>query len=109
MGPLGDKVTDLIEMLLHGRGVGVGHSQAGTDAASRTDGAEQIGALVALIGWLAWPGTAASPLTHKAVLLADPCLVLEPDLDRFVTGQMCQMSAQRGREVFLKAAIVSAF
>jgi hypothetical protein len=45
-------------------------------------------------------------LAHDTVLLADASFILEPDLDRFVLGQM---RLQRGREVFLKAAIVSAF
>lgn len=48
-------------------------------------------------------------LTHKSILLADPRLVLEPNLDRLVLGQMPQMRTQRGLKVFLKAAIVSAF
>ncbi|GLS21087.1 hypothetical protein GCM10007874_41040 [Labrys miyagiensis] len=109
MGVLGHQATDLVQVLLHGWRIGIGHGQAGADAASRTDGSKQIGALVTLIGRLAWPGAAERPLTYKAILLAYPRLVLEPDLDRLVLGKMGQMRLQRSFEVFLNAAIVSGF
>jgi hypothetical protein len=44
---------DLVEMKLHGFGVGVRQSQRRPRAAGRADGPEQVGALVALIGGLA--------------------------------------------------------
>ena len=75
----------------------------------RADGAEQIGALVALIGRLPGPRAAPGPLPDEAVLLADPGLVLEPDLDRLALGKVGEVGLQRGGEVFLNAAIVSAF
>jgi hypothetical protein len=65
------------------------------------DGAEQIGALVALVGRLSGPRAASGPLPHEAVLLPDPGFVLEPDLDWRPLGQSGQMRAQRAREVFL--------
>ena len=68
--------------LLHRLGVGGGHRQGGADIAGGTDRAEQIGALVALIGRLARAGFLARPLVDEAVLLADPHLILEPQLDR---------------------------
>src|SRR5580693_3998550 len=46
------------------------------DAAGRADRAGQIGVGVALIGGLPWPRSAPGPLADKAVLLADPGLVL---------------------------------
>ena len=68
-------------MGLHGLGVGEGQGEGRADAARWADGAEQIGALVALVGRLPRPRAAPGPLPDEAVLLADPGLVLEPDLD----------------------------
>src|SRR5947208_15578764 len=75
-------------------------------ASSRTDRAEQVRALVALISGLARARSAFCPLPHEAILLADPRLVLEPDLDGFSRCDAGQMDPQRGREVFLNASIV---
>jgi hypothetical protein len=109
MGALGDLAADLVEMGLHGAGVGIWHGQARPDAARRADDPEQIGALVALIRRLTGSGATPGPLADDAVLLANTSLVLEPDLDRLVLGQMAQMGVQCRFEVFLKAVIVSAF
>jgi hypothetical protein len=64
------------------------------------------GARVALVGGLARPRSAPSPLAHEAILLADPRLVLKPDLDRLPFGDASQVGAQDGGEVFLNASIV---
>jgi hypothetical protein len=88
MGSALHSAGDFVEMKLHGLGVGEGERQGGTGAAGRADGTKQVGALVALVGRLAGPCSAPCPLPHKAVLLADAGLVLEPDLDRLVPGQM---------------------
>ena len=58
------------------------------------------------IGGLARPRSAPRPLPHEAVLLADPRLVLEPDLDRLSPGDAGQVGSQGGGEVFLNASIV---
>ncbi len=92
--------ADLVEMKLHGLRVGEGQRQPGCYATRRADGAEQIGALVALVGRLTGPRAAPGPLPHDAILLADAGFVLEPDLDRLTFGQVGQMGAQRAREVF---------
>ena len=81
VGALGDMAGDFIEMELHGLGVGEGQRKRGPDAAGGTNGAEQIGALIALICGLAGPRSSPGPLPHEAVLLADAGLILEPDLD----------------------------
>ncbi len=47
--------ADRIEMKLHGLGVGKGQHKGGARSAGRADRAEQIDALVALIGRLAPP------------------------------------------------------
>ena len=86
-------------MELHHVGVGVGQSQRRADTAGWTDRAEQIGVVVALVGGLPWSRSAPGPLPNEAVLLADPGLVLEPDLDRRRLRQAVEMSLQRAREV----------
>src|SRR4029450_2386259 len=107
MSALGDGAGDLVEVELHGLGVGEGESQGGAGAAGRTDRAEEVGALVALVGRLARPRSAPRPLPHEAVLLADAGLILEPDLDRLVRNPG-QVGHQYGGKVFLKASIVRA-
>ena len=53
MGPSGHSAGDLVEVKLHGFGVGVRQREGGTCAARWADRAKQIGALVALVGRLA--------------------------------------------------------
>ena len=102
----GDLGGDLVEMELHHLGVGEGQRQRRAFAASGTDRAEEIGVLIALIGGLAGPSSALGPLPDQAVLLADAGFILEPDLDRRSFGQIGEMGAQDGDEVFLKAATI---
>ena len=116
VGARGDMAGDLIEMKLHGFGIGIRQRQRGTNSASRTDGAKEIGVLIALVGWLAGPRPAPGPLSDDAVLLTDtsfipgssPGQALEPDFQRCCLRQADEMSTQRAREVFLNAAMVSA-
>ncbi len=98
VGALATRPADLVEVELHGLGVGEGHGERRADAARRADGAEQVGAFVALIGGLAWARAAPGPLPHEAVLLADAGFVLEPDLDRLA------LAAGRRDERFSVAA-----
>jgi hypothetical protein len=105
MGTSLDGSADLFQVQLHGMGVGIGKSQSGTSATGRADGAEQVGVLVALIGWLTRPCSPLCPLPNDAVLLANARLVLPPDLDGLVARQMPGMCLQRAREVFLYSAI----
>ena len=102
----GDLGGDLVEMELHHLGVGEGQRQRRAFAACRTDRAEEIGVLIALIGGLAGPRSAPRPLPDKAVLLADARFVLEPDFDRRCFGQVGEMGVQDFGEVFLKAATI---
>ncbi len=99
MGARCDVARDFVKVELHHIGVGIGQSQGHSDAAGRTDRAEQIGVGVALIGGLAWPRSAPGPLAHEAVLLTDPGLVLKPYLDRRRFGDALEMSLQRAREI----------
>ena len=93
-------------MQLHHVGVGIGQGEGRSDAPRWADRAEQIGVVIALVGGLPWPRPASGPLPDKAVLLADPGLVLKPDFDRRRLRQSFEMSLQRVREVFLKASTI---
>ena len=73
---LGDMARDFVEVKLHRLGVGVGQRERGSDASGGTDGAEQIGVFVALIGGLTGPRSSPGPLADQAVLLADAGFVL---------------------------------
>ena len=104
VGARSDVARDFVEVKLHHLGVGIGQCESCPDAAGRADRAEQIGVGVALIGGLPRPRSAPGPLADKAVLLADPSLILEPDFDRRRLGQAFKVSRQRAREVFLNAS-----
>lgn len=107
MSALGDVERDLVDVELHGLGVGEGQCQSRPDAARGADCAEEIGALVALVGGLDRPRAAPGPLPDEAVLLADARFVLEPDLDGLAAGYGPDMGLERAREVFLNAWMVS--
>lgn len=109
MGSPSDGAADLVEMGLHGLGVGIWHGKSRADAAGWADRPEQIDALVALVCRLTRTAATPGPLTHQTILLAYSCLVLEPDLDRLARRKMADVRFQRRGEVFLKAAMVSAF
>ena len=108
MGSLDDRAGDLVEVKLHRFGVGERQGQGRARAASRTDRTEEVGALVSLICGLARPRSAPRPLPYETVLLANPRLILEPDLDGSLPRDTSQMSPQRRRKVFLNASIVRA-
>ena len=84
------------------------HDEGGTDAACRADGAEEVGALIALVGGLARSRPTPGPLADEPVLLADAGFILEPDLDRLAFGDVGHVRPQRDGEVCLKAATVPA-
>lgn len=106
MGAASDGAGDLVEMELHRLGIGKGQRQGGTGAASGADRAEEVDALVSLVGGLAGPRSSLGPLPNETVLLADAGFVLEPDLDRLSGREAGEVGLQRGREVFLKASIM---
>jgi hypothetical protein len=93
-------------MELHRLGVSEGKRKRGPDASGGTNGAEEIGALIALIGRLTGARSSPGPLPHEAVFLADARFVLEPDLDWRRRRQGIEMSAQRAREVFLNVSTI---
>src|SRR3974377_1827222 len=93
-------------MELHRLGGGMRQGKRCADAAGWANRSEQIGVFVALICGLTRPGSASGPLPNLAVLLANAGFVLKPDLDRRRLRQAVEMSAQRAREVFLKASTI---
>jgi len=75
--------------------------EGGAFAEPGADGAEQVGVLVALVGRQARSRAGPGPDPGAAVLLAEPGLVLEPDLDRLLLGQVAYVGRERAGEVFL--------
>jgi len=76
VGALSDIARDFVEVKLHHVGVGIGKRQGRSNTASRTDRAEQIGVVAALVGGLSGPRSTPGPLADEAVLLADSGFVL---------------------------------
>ena len=99
-------LADLVEMHLHGLRVRPGQHERRPLAVSRTDGAEQIGALIALIGWLAGARALSRPQARQAVLLAKARLILEPDFYRLSRRQVSYMRLEDVGEVFLNASMI---
>ena len=76
MRALGDMAADLVDVQLHGFGVGMRQHEGCRFATRRTDGTEEIGVLVALVGRLSWSRATLCPLPDDAVLLAYAGFVL---------------------------------
>jgi hypothetical protein len=98
---------DLLQMPLHGLGVAFGQDEGGADAAARADGAEDVGRSGSLIPGGSRPGAPLGPSAGDLVLLADPGLVLEPDLDLGADGEPRSDRGYPVGEVFLNAAMAS--
>ncbi len=90
MGIGGHRGADLLKMLLHGLGIGIGHHQGRTFVVLRADRAKDIGALIALIGNLARACAFLSPLIDLRVFLAHACFILEPDFYRRLRRKLLQ-------------------
>lgn len=103
-----DMARYLVDVDLHGERVGEWQGERVALAVRRADSAEQVGVLVALVGWLARTRSTSGPLTDEAVLLTDAGIVLEPYLYRRTARQTGKMGAQRAREVFLYASMIPA-
>ena len=101
----GDMLADLVEMQLHGLGVGDWQHQSRADTALWTYGSEQIGVLIALVGWQARSGTLPGPDANAPVLLPDPRFILKPQLYRCPFGQIRYLRRKRVGEVFLNASM----
>ena len=99
---------DLGEMERYALGVAAGQDEARRFAFVRADGAVNVGGLGPLILWCRGACPAPGPTACDAVLLADPCLVLPPNLYGRTARERRPDRCQLGGEVFLKAGIASA-
>jgi hypothetical protein len=108
VGAWGDPSADLGQMQGHGFGVDIGQHQAGADASGGADGAEQIGPAIAAVAGRGWTAAALGPDAAQRALLADPGLVLPPELDRLASGGMGDRIGDQSGEVFLCAAWAAA-
>ncbi len=82
MGFPRNPLADLIEMQLHRPGVRPWQHEGCACSSFWTDGAEQIGVPIALIGRLSRAGAPLCPQPRLAVLLAKARFILEPDFYR---------------------------
>ena len=81
MGIGGDLTADLAPMVVHGEGIADRHDQRRRLARRRANRAKHIGRGEAEILWRHRPAGGLPPHPGRAVLLADPGLVGEPQLD----------------------------
>ncbi len=99
-----DGQADFLEMLGHGLRVAPGHDEAGALALGGADRAEDVGPFRALIVRRARAGSAPSPAPGDRILLADPGLVLPPQLYGGAGRELRPDRVQLGREGFLKSS-----
>jgi len=103
VGACGHGLGDPGQVQLHRRGGAAEQDQAGALSLLRADGAEDVGRAGALVVRRCGAGPASGPAPGDLVLLADPRLVLKPDLYRL--ARMARGDLRHaGREVFLNAA-----
>jgi hypothetical protein len=102
-----DTAADFGQMHGHGIGIGGGQDERRRSAALRTDGAKNVGPLVALVAWRTRPCSSLGPDAGQRPLLTDASLVLEPDFDRLVLGVVGKLCRDRRGEVFLNASWAS--
>jgi hypothetical protein len=108
MGVGADLLADFDQVDCHRLATDPGHHDGSADGASGTDRAEDVGGVMAVVAHRRWPGATQRPKIGQCALLADPRLVLEPDLDRLAGRLWRQNLGYPGSEVFLKAACASA-
>ena len=99
-----DRGRDLPEMERHRRGITFWQYQGRTDAPSRADGPKDIGGAGALILGSDGARSALRPAPGDLVLLADPGLVLPPNLYGRAWGEPALDLRHPGREAFLNVA-----
>lgn len=100
MGAGRDGARDLFQMQGHGVGGAAGQDQGGALSFGRADGAEDVDRAGSLIVRRRRPCAAARPAAGDLVLLADPRLVLEPDLYGLAGGVARRDRRQDIGEVF---------
>lgn len=107
MGTSSHLGADLVQMHLHGLGVGGWQHEGRAGAALWANGPKQIGIFVALISRQAWTSALLRPDTDLPVFLSQPGFILKPN---FNTLSLCLRKAgyvgtEGLGEVFLKASM----
>src|SRR4051795_6799218 len=82
MGPRRHRLGDFFQMQRHRGGVATRQDKTGAGSSCRADGTEDVGRTRPLIVRCRGSSPAPRPSPGDLVLLADPGLVLEPDLYR---------------------------
>src|SRR5713226_3609822 len=103
-----DGLGDFGQMQRHRGGVAARQDKAGGAAPGRADGTEDVGRAGALIVWRRGPCPAPCPSPGDLVLLADPGLVLKPDLYRLAGRVALGDLGKALGEIFLNAASAAA-
>lgn len=104
-----DLCGDLVEMPLHGGDIASWHDHGRAGAARRTDGAEYVGRLGALILGRRGSGAPPSPPSGDLGLLTNPGFILPPDLYRRADRERGLDQRQRAGETFSKASSACSF
>ena len=107
MGASGHLCADLPEMGLHCLGVAPRHDQPGTFSLGRTDRAENIGPLCALVMGCPGAGASSRPSSCDLVFLTNPALVLPPQFYRRVGWERVADLIQLGWQGFLNSSMAS--
>ena len=97
-------LAELVEHRLHGGGTHRGQDQGDAGIARRTDRAEQPDRLMAQVAHAAGAHAPLEPASADAAGLADPGLVLEPDLEPLGLGMVAGDLGDQRRKFFLKRA-----
>ena len=101
-------LRDFRQMQRHRGGVAARQDKAGAGSSGRADGAEDVGRTGPLIVRCRGSSPAPRPSPGDLVFLADPGLVLEPDLYRLARRVALGDLVEALGEVFLNAAMASA-
>jgi len=104
MGVRGHLGRNLGQMQVHGRGVDIGKNERGGLLGRRANGGEDVGSRVALVLGLPRPAAPARPLPGQLALLADPALVLEPELERSARSLVADGAGDPLGQFFLNSA-----
>src|SRR3954464_3749624 len=108
MSPGRNRLRDLVQVQGHPLGRAARQHQASALAVSRADRAEDVGRRCPLVFRSGRARAALGPAPRDLVLLPDPRLIGEPDLERLAADRLPDR-LQTGREVFLKAATAASF
>src|SRR3954453_8500854 len=104
----GNRLRNLLQVQGHALRGAAGENQAGALARSGADRAEDVGRGCPLVLRGGRARAAFGPASRDLVLLPNPRLIGEPDLERLAADRLPDL-LQTGGEVFLKAATAASF